>query len=264
MNLKKHIFQVRILDKMSFLIVFLISSIYINAYTKTEIQSEIMNIKIKITKASTKGKLFNVSQIYYDSVGHEIKQINYTPDNKVSTIINKTFDKNGYILSMEVKDKSLLTSKKTTYTNSINKKGQLLTSITNSFDDKKVVSETYIYNTDQSYQVSTKEGEKTINIKLYNSHNKLIKLINLKSNTQIAFEYDKNNHIVKHKELRQGKPTRTITYKNEYDTKNRISSVETGNTIIQYEYDMQDNVKQEIHKNKQGIIALTLNYTYDY
>lgn len=250
---------------MAYLILFLIQNIYVNSHTKNSIQKKEMNVKVKTTKVSIeKGKIFNVSEIYYDSLGYEIKQINYTSDNKVSTIITKEYDKNGYLLSMENYNKSLLTSKKTTYQNIVNKKGQLLSSIVNSSDDNIKLFENYTYNDDQSYQIITKEEKEIITIKYYNSNSKLIKLINLKSNIQVIIKYDKNNGIVEQNEFRQGKPTKTIIYKNLYDEKNRIFSVETTNTILEYEYDIHNNVIKETHKNKNGIITLTKYFIYQY
>ena len=239
-------------------------NVYIQDYVKNNTQIKNMNVKVKITKASTEiGKVFNVSEVYYDSLGNEIKQINYAQNSKVSTIITKEYDKTGHPLSVEILDKVSSITKKTIYKNFVNKNGQLLLRHINSSDDIKLI-ETYIYNKDQSFEIITKEEGEIITVKQYNSKNKLIKLINLKSNTKVVIAYDKNNSIVQQDELRQGKPTKTIIYKNLYDEKNRISTIETTSTIIEYEYDLNDNVVKEIHKNKSGIITLIKYFTYEY
>lgn len=216
----------------------------------------------KKTVFSLKDRMLNkTSEIYFDEFGNEIKQIHFSKDDEIISTTVKTYDKNGIITSMEITDKSQVKSK-WEYENSYNQSQQLQKSIAKQPNTTTI--QTYHYNVDNSYDVTTVTNNETISIKYYNSKNKLVKIINSINNNQNTLTYDSHNNITEHTEIRQGRPSRIITYKNEYNSKNQISAISSGNIITQFNYNENGDVIEEIHKTIKGVITMTIQYHYEY
>lgn len=215
----------------------------------------------KIIFSSKDGILNKTSEIYYDQLGNEIKQIHFSADNKIASTIVKTYDKNGIITSMEINDTSLVKSK-WQYKNSFNALKQLQKSIAT--QPNTTIVQTYDYNEDSSYQVTTVTNDETISIKHYNPNKKLVKTINLINNSQTILAYDTHNNLTEHKEIRKDRPNRIITYTNEYNQKNKLTAIRSGNTITQFLYNENGDVTEEVHKKIDGTTTMTVHYQYEY
>lgn len=215
----------------------------------------------KIILTSKNGILNKTAEIYYDQLGNEIKQIEFSADNKIASTIIKKYTKNGILISMEINDTSEVKSK-WKYKNSFNASQQLQKSIATQPNTKKV--QTYHYNEDSSYEVTTVTNDVTISIKHFNPNKKLVKIINLINNNQTILTYDTHNNLTEQKEIRIGRPNRIITYSNEYNQKNQLVTVRSGNIITQFFYNENGDITEEIHKKDDGTTTMTILYQYEY
>jgi hypothetical protein len=215
----------------------------------------------KIVFASKDGVLKKTSEIYYNESGKEIKQINFSADNEIVATVVKTYDENGNITSTEIVDESHVKSK-WDYENSFNSSHQLQQTIARQPNITTI--QNYHYNDDNSYEVTTITNNETISIKHYNSNHKPVKIINSINNSQAILTYDQHNNITEQIEIRPGKPSRIIAYKNEYNSKNKISSIISGNIITHFHYNENEDVTEEIHKTTEGVITMIIHYQYEY
>ncbi|MEO8237491.1 MAG: hypothetical protein ABI576_05230 [Flavobacterium sp.] len=205
--------------------------------------------------------LKKTSEFHYDEFGNEIKQINFSSDDEIVSTIVKTYDKNRIMLSMEINETGQVKTK-WEYENSFNESQHLQKSIARQLNATTI--ETYHYNMDNSYEVTTVTNDKTISIKQYSSNKELIKIINPINNSQTSLTYDSHHNLTEHKEMLLNRPNRIITYKNEYNSKNQLSSISSGNIITQFHYNENGDVTEEIHKTMNGVITLTVHYHYEY
>jgi YD repeat-containing protein len=240
----------------------------LQASTPFNIMTQKPTLKQKTASSVLNGKARKVQEVFYNSRGQEVKQVNFSPEGRVISILTKTYDSNGKLQARAVQEmtteKASGEIQKWTYEHVFDKLGRPIQTIIRKEGDELIRTEIFDYNQESSYQNTIKEGEATIEIKVYDTAGRLVRSINLKNNKTMVFSYDANGHLIQHTESSPGKPTRTIQYKNEYNNANQLASVTWGNTRVRYAYNEHNDIKEEIHEGPNGEITSIIRYSYEY